>query len=116
MEAMTGKLDQFIIAACEIADDLRHDSQLVSIAMLKRFLPKGLWRDDEKDLRSLELLLDAVGVYVERLDGKQTKLRRRSRDTGFLDQAIRIRDGFKEKLFGTKEHLSKATLARLLDP
>jgi RecQ family ATP-dependent DNA helicase len=113
MEAMTGKLEQFVNAACEIADGMRHESQFVSLALLERFFPKGFWRDDEEELHNLALLLDAAGVALKRRDGKQAELRRRTRDTGPLDQAIRIRDGFREKRFGPKEYLSKATLARL---
>jgi len=110
---MTDKLGTFIQAACEIADALRSEEQTVPIAMLKRFLPRASWSDDEEDLRRLELVLDAVGIALERSDAKQARLRRRSRDTGTMDQAVRTRDGFREKLFGPKEHVSKGTLLQL---
>ncbi|NLY00507.1 MAG: ATP-dependent DNA helicase RecQ [Rhodopirellula sp.] len=116
---MTGKLDAFLNAACDIADCLGEDpkaqkgSTSVPVAMLTGYLPRGVWTGDHEDQQRLESCLDAVGVAVEGWDGKRADLRYRSWDTGPLDQATRLRDGFRARIFGPKELLSKASLVRL---
>jgi len=121
---MTEKLDAFLNAACDIADCLGEDPKAhgpeaqtdptsVPVAMLAGYLPRGVWTGDHEDQQRLELCLDAVGVAVEGWDGKRATVRYRSWDTGPLDQATRLRDGLRARLFGPKELLSKASLVRL---
>ncbi len=118
---MTALFETYICAACDIADEFaqserparpRDGGTPVAIALLKSYFPRGCWRD-ESSLSGLATLLDATGIALEPLDSKSVKLRRRSRDTGPLDQAIRLREAFRQRWCGPREHLSKPALARL---